>query len=197
MGLVEIAASITAALLVGALTRGAWRTYLLLALSVLAVYWFQPAIPLRSFDFWLPSLTLALVFLTWSVTAPPGAWRARQNQIALLIIVGMATFIDISRYLFSDPIFTTSTPRLTLYLAFLVVISMALLTMIWFSHRNTWGLSVIIVLLIVILIFLKTPVISLQTSIFLRTLTNRPIENALATDLRWLGFSYIAFRLIH
>jgi D-alanyl-lipoteichoic acid acyltransferase DltB (MBOAT superfamily) len=28
-------------------------------------------------------------------------------------------------------------------------------------------------------------------------LTNRPIENALATDLRWLGFSYIAFRLIH
>jgi D-alanyl-lipoteichoic acid acyltransferase DltB (MBOAT superfamily) len=31
----------------------------------------------------------------------------------------------------------------------------------------------------------------------LRTLANRPIENAAFTDLRWLGFSYIAFRLIH
>jgi D-alanyl-lipoteichoic acid acyltransferase DltB (MBOAT superfamily) len=28
-------------------------------------------------------------------------------------------------------------------------------------------------------------------------LTNRPIENTSALDLRWLGFSYIAFRLIH
>jgi len=28
-------------------------------------------------------------------------------------------------------------------------------------------------------------------------LTNRPIEHASALDLRWLGFSYIAFRLIH
>ena len=48
-----------AALLVGALARGALRIYFLLALSVLAVYWFQPVIPLRSFDFWLPSLSLA------------------------------------------------------------------------------------------------------------------------------------------
>jgi D-alanyl-lipoteichoic acid acyltransferase DltB (MBOAT superfamily) len=37
----------------------------------------------------------------------------------------------------------------------------------------------------------------LQTSIFFRALANRPVENASFTDLRWLGFSYIAFRLIH
>ena len=59
MGLVEIAVSVAAALLVGALTRGTWRTNLLLVLSVLGIYWLQPAIPLRSFDFWLPSFTLA------------------------------------------------------------------------------------------------------------------------------------------
>ena len=54
MGLTQIAASILTSILVGALTRGAWRTYSLLALSALAVYWFQPVVPLRSFDFWLP-----------------------------------------------------------------------------------------------------------------------------------------------
>ena len=32
---------------------------------------------------------------------------------------------------------------------------------------------------------------------FLRNLMHRPIDNASALDLRWLGFSYIAFRLIH
>ena len=69
MGLIQIGASILAALLIGALTRGPLRTYLLLAISVLAVYWFQPALPLRSFDFWLPSLSLALTILTWLITS--------------------------------------------------------------------------------------------------------------------------------
>jgi D-alanyl-lipoteichoic acid acyltransferase DltB (MBOAT superfamily) len=58
-------------------------------------------------------------------------------------------------------------------------------------------LSAVIILLIGILVILKTPALSLQTSIFLRTLTNRSVENASFTDLRWLGISYIAFRLIH
>ena len=197
MGLIEIAASIAAALLVGALTRGAWRTYLLLALSVFAVYWFQPAIPLRSFDFWLPSLTLAFVILTWSMTAPAGAWKSRENWIALAIIVAVITFIDLSRYIFPQPILSSSTPRFILFLAFLIAITLATFALTWFSGRFAWTLSAAILLLIAILLLLKSPTLSLQTSIFFRTLTNRPIENALPTDLRWLGFSYIAFRLIH
>jgi alginate O-acetyltransferase complex protein AlgI len=197
MGLIEIAASIAAAVLVGALTRGAWRTYLLLALSVFAVYWFQPAIPLRSFDFWLPSLTMALVILTWSTTAPAGAWKLRGNWIALTIIAAVVTFIDLSRYIFPQPIISSSTPRFILFVAFLIAITVAVYTLTWFSSRFAWTLSAAILLLIAILVLLKSPALSLQTSIFFRTLTNRPIENALPTDLRWLGFSYIAFRLIH
>ena len=115
MGLLQIGVSVLAALLVGAGTgvsvaRGAMRAYLLLALSVLAVYWFQPAIPLRSFDFWLPSISLALVVLTWFVTSQPEAWRARQNLSGLLIIVGLVTVIDLSRYVLPDPLFTATTP---------------------------------------------------------------------------------------
>ena len=82
MGLAQIGASILAALLVGALTRGARRTYSLLVLSVLAVYWFQPVVPLRSFDFWLPSLSLVFVILTWFITAQTDVWKFRQNLIA-------------------------------------------------------------------------------------------------------------------
>ncbi len=205
MGLIEIGVSITAVLLAGILpkmyrddvTRGAWRTYLLLGLSVLAVYWFQPAIPLRSFDFWLPSLTLALVILAWLITSQPGAWRGCSNLIALSIIAGVATLVELSRFL-PEPIITTSTPpQFIQYLFFAVVLAIFVGLFFWLSERSAWTLSAVIVLLIIILIILKSPTLSVQASIFFRTLTNRPIENALATDLRWLGFSYIAFRLIH
>src|SRR6185436_13317767 len=112
MGLLQIAASVLAALLVGVLTRtrGSARTYLLLASSVLAVYWFQPLLPLRSFDFWLPSLSLVFVILTWLITSQPGEWRTRQNIMGLCIIIGLVTFIDLSRYLLPDPIVTATTP---------------------------------------------------------------------------------------
>lgn len=198
MGLTQIAASILTSILVGVLTRGAWRTYSLLALSVLAVYWFQPVVPLRSFDFWLPSLSLAFVVLTWFLTSQPGAWKTRQNITGLLIIVGIVTLVDISRYISPQPILTgTTPPQFIQYLVFLAVILLVILSLTSLSRRFAWTLSLLTILLIAILVILKSPALSLQTSIFFRTLTDRPTETASALDLRWLGFSYIAFRLIH
>ena len=198
MGLFEIAVSFAAALLVGALARGAWRTFSLLILSVFAVYWMQPVVPLRSFDFWLPSLTLALLILTWFITSNPESWRAPQNLVALVVIVGIATIVELSRYFLPDPIFTATTPpQLVQYLIFAFILAITILFFTWISRRQAWTLTAAIGLLIAILVILKSPALSLQTSIFFRTLANRPVETALATDLRWLGFSYIAFRLIH
>ena len=198
MGLLQIGVSILAALLVGALTRGAARTYLLLALSVLAVYWFQPLLPLRSFDFWLPSLSLALVILVWFLTSQTDAWLARQNVYGLLTILGMVTIIDLTRYIFPDPLLTaTLPPRFGIFLIFVVALAIAILLITRISRAYKWILSIAIILLLTILLILKSPTLSLQTSIFIRELTNRSAENASPSDLRWLGFSYIAFRLIH
>ena len=198
MGLLEIGVSVLSALLVGLLTRGALRTYLLLALSVLAVYWFQPVLPLRSFDFWLPSLSLALVILVWFITSQTESWRSRENLYGLMIITGLVIILDLSRYLFPDPLFTaTIPPQLILFLAFVVLLAVVILIAAWLSRIHKWILSALIILLITILVILKSPTLSLQASIFLGGLTNRSAENASALDLRWLGFSYIAFRLIH
>jgi len=215
MGLLQIGASILTALLIGALTSAARRaaavrtrftqtarTYLLLVFSILAVYWFQPLVPLRSFDFWLPSLTLALVVLTWFITSSGGdrssSWRAPQNLIALLLIAGLPALIDLSRYFLPEPLFTAAPPpRFILFLFFVIVLAIAIPLISWLSGRFRWMLSAAIVFLIIVLIILKTPALSLQTSVFLRTLMSRSSENASFTDLRWLGFSYIAFRLIH
>jgi D-alanyl-lipoteichoic acid acyltransferase DltB (MBOAT superfamily) len=198
MGLTQIAASILTAILVGALTRGTRRTYSLLVLSLLAIYWFQPVVPLRSFDFWFPSLSIALVILTWFITSTAGAWKAKQNVIGLLIIVSVITLVDLTRYILPEPILTaTIPPNIIQYLVFLAIIVFTTLSFTYLSRRFAWTLSIAAVLLIAILVVLKTPALSLQTSIFFRALANRPTETASALDLRWFGFSYIAFRLIH
>ena len=200
MGLIQIGASILIALLIGTLTRAARnaRMYLLLAFSILAIYWFQALLPLRSFDFWLPSLSLALVVLTWLITSPPGVWRVRQNTIGFLIIIGSVTFIDLSRYVLPEPVLTATTPpQFFQYFVFAVIVGQIIFAFTWASRRSPWAITGTIILLIIILIVLKTPALSLQMSIFFRSLANRSIENASFTDLRWLGFSYIAFRLIH
>jgi D-alanyl-lipoteichoic acid acyltransferase DltB (MBOAT superfamily) len=198
MGLTQIAASILTSFLVGALTRGPRRIYSLLTLSALAVYWFQPALPLRSFDFWLPTLSLVFVVLTWLVTSQPGAWKARQNLTGLLILGGVVTFVDLSRYLFPKPVLTTTPPpQLIQYLMFLTAAALLLIALTAFSRRSLFAISLVITLLIALLIILKSPTLSLQTSILLRALSGRPTATASPLDLRWLGFSYIAFRIIH
>jgi D-alanyl-lipoteichoic acid acyltransferase DltB (MBOAT superfamily) len=198
MGLLQIGASILTALLVGILTRGAVRTYSLLALSVLAVYWFQPILPLRSFDFWLPSLSLELVILVWFINSPTDAWRAPQNVYGLLLIIGLATIVVLLRYIFPDPLFTaTLPPRFIIFLIFVIFLAVVIFLFARISRIYKWILSITIILLITILLILKSPILSIQTSLFLRELTHRSAENVSASDLRWLGFSYLAFRLIH
>jgi alginate O-acetyltransferase complex protein AlgI len=199
MGLIEIGISVAAALLVGALAHGPWRTTFLLLLSVVAVYWLQPVVPIRFFDFWLPSLTLSFVILTWLITSQADAWRRRQNLSALLLIVGVATVVELSRYFLPRPILTGTTPPSFLPYLFLTS-SLAVLLLLLFQlsrRRPSQTITFVIVLLITVLVILKTPAFSQQASIFFRMLANRSVDDTLATGLRWLGFSYIAFRLIH
>jgi D-alanyl-lipoteichoic acid acyltransferase DltB (MBOAT superfamily) len=153
---------------------------------------------LRSFDFWLPSLSLALTVLTWWITSPAGAWRSRSSLVGLSLVVGLGTLIELTRYFLPDPVLTaTLPPHFLPYLFFLVTVTGTTSLLVFCARRFAWMFSFAVVLLIAVLIVLKSPTLSLQASILFRTLANRPIENAAFTDLRWLGFSYIAFRLIH
>jgi prepilin signal peptidase PulO-like enzyme (type II secretory pathway) len=138
------------------------------------------------------------VILVWFITSQPDAWLARQNVYGLFIILGMVVLIDLTRYIFPDPLLTaTLPPRFGIVLIFIVAVAIAILIITRLSRAYTWIVSITIILLIVVLLILKSPQLSLQTSIFIRELTRRSAESASASDLRWLGFSYIAFRLIH
>ena len=64
-----------AALLFGWIFKERWRGWLMLIGSLLALYWLQPATPIRHLDFWLPTASLALTVLVWAITRPPAGDR--------------------------------------------------------------------------------------------------------------------------
>ena len=212
------------------LARPQWKGWLLYAASILAVYWLQPASPVRYLDFWLPTLTLALAVMGWALTRPvlvPGLPRPvlepglpRQGTLApppavpttlraslpaavvlavLMLMVGLTRFLDVTGL-----IIPSRPPAFEQVLAALGVVTGLALGLGALAGRTAagkkftagllWGA---VALLVLLLVLLKTPPLAAAVSVVLRGLMNQSSTLAAAGDLRWLGFSYVAFRLIH
>lgn len=202
MGLTQILAFIGLALLARLVFRSSWYArawgWLLLVTSALAIYWLQPATPIRNFDFYFPTATLIVAVLCWAVTAPLETRRARENWIAGGVLGGVLLLVALTRYLGPSGLLTASRPPQILPVVLLLVVAtVATLLLARFGRPGKIVLAVGVVGLIVIFLLLKTPALAQATANGLRAWMRQDPALAQATDLRWLGFSYIAFRLIH
>ena len=167
------------------LFRGQRITALLL-LSIVALYALQPP----GLELVLPVATLLLVVGVWWLITPSPAAEDRQT---LLWISGMAVIVPMLSVATRTSIvqaFATFPP-----LVVLGVSAVAVGTLIpehdeRLRHRLAWAF---IALIIVLLIILKTPALQLALTQTLPTAPDQPIP----FDWQWLGFSYIAFRLMH
>lgn len=175
--------------------RGKARTPLLAAASVLAIYWLQPLSAVRYLDFWLPTLTLALTAAGWYLTASPEQRSARRSRLILAALAGAVLLIAATRYLNpTDGILTAGRPPEL----WQVIIGLALIAgLVFVAARPSvslfWGVGLLVTLLVV----LKSPELARLVSAGLRGINQQNTALASALDLRWLGFSYVAFRLIH
>jgi D-alanyl-lipoteichoic acid acyltransferase DltB (MBOAT superfamily) len=167
----------------------------LFILSVLAVFYLQPAMPIRQMDFWLPVVSLGLTTIVWAATHGRLDRAAYIDAATLALIV---VCIALLRY--SEPlsaVVTRSRPPDIL----LVVMGLAIIAALAFgaSRANakpiTW--AVLVALLIGLLVVLKFEPLAQALSAAMRTAQSQDVSIASAFDVRWLGFSYIAFRLIH
>ena len=160
--------------------------------------------PLRNLDFWLPALSVGLTVLTWAATRPSQppndrsiiSWRAELP--AALLISGTLIAIGITRYTGAVCCLTATRPPPI----WQILLSVGLWTgLVWLvsrlKSRPGWVAWSLIGILLAFLVVLKSPFLSLKASILLRVLTGQSIQLAAASDLAWLGFSYLAFRLIH
>jgi D-alanyl-lipoteichoic acid acyltransferase DltB (MBOAT superfamily) len=194
---VVLIAAILAGVL-GILARGRWRMPLLLVVSALAVYALQPKLPIRYLDFWLPTLTLALAALSWVLTTPRAQRVWKDNWLAVTILVGVSLAMGLTRYLnISLPIPVSRPPAVqSLLLVEGIVLVLALL-LARFTLPGPAALKTSIVLLILALVAMKIPSVAQQISIALRSLSGQSTAAVVVLDFRWLGFSYIVFRLLH
>ncbi|MEJ5223929.1 MAG: MBOAT family O-acyltransferase, partial [Anaerolineales bacterium] len=197
MSILETLILVGLCLLVWGAGRGRARVYLLLALSVGVIFWLQPPLPIRNLDFYLPLLTLALTVTGWLLTAPAEQRTWRTMLPALGVMGGVVLLLAGSRIVGLDSyLLPARPPRLEVTLVALGMVMLLLLL----AHRLAGGrvaLIAAIVVLIALLVVIKSPLLTTQVSQGLRLLTGQAASAAAGLDIRWLGFSYVAFRLIH
>ena len=166
--------------------------------SLLALYWLQPSTPIRNLDFWLPTASIALTLLAWAVTAPAEGRTLPQILPGLLAILVVPPLIAAARYL--GPLCCLNPSRPPQMLPVLVVcaaIAVLFLAIYLLLPNQPWLPWVGILLILFLFILLKSPALARLTSAWLRGASGQPVELASALDLPWLGFSFLAFRLLH
>jgi alginate O-acetyltransferase complex protein AlgI len=194
------------------------RHWLMLVGSVLAIYWLQPLTPIRYLDFWLPTATLALTAWVWAATrqpasqppapsaappaspaapqAAPGA-EARANLVTGIVVSLLVLLVGLLRYL--GPVCCVTPARPPDVLSVIAGLGLAVsVTALLLRARPGPALLMAAVLgLVALLLVLKTEPLGQAASAGLRLAAGQSPGLASAADLRWLGFSYVAFRLIH
>ena len=187
------------------------RKPLMLIFSVGVIFWLQPALPIRGLDFWLPVATLLVVALGWLITSSNEERDQRNNLIGASLITGTVFLVALTRYLSLTGLITPSRPPQFLIVVLVLTASSLgtfLLCRLLASKRLPiqtsrepkhvgilFGITTLFILLIFVL--LKMPILTQWASALLREWSGQSRELASAFDIRWLGFSYIAFRLIH
>ena len=198
MTLAYILVFVVVAAVLGMATRKQGRVPVLLATSALAVYALQPALPVRGLDFWLPTLTLGLTVLGWVLTTPREQRLWRDNWRAAAILGGIVLALGLTRYLgLSIPLTASNPPQMPQILLILSIIALAGYLLWHFSKTGKLLLSAASISIILIFVILKVPALSEWVSQVLRGWNGQSTLLASPLDLRWLGFSYIAFRLLH
>ena len=209
MSLIQILIFATAALLYGLLLKGRGRGWFMLVASVLALYWLQPSTPIRNLDFWLPTASLALAVFVWAATSPQDHPATRlPDYLTILVIVGLIVAISLNRYIDYCCLTPTRPPDILRVLIALVILASLMFVASRFrnnQHRPhpAFGgayaqrCGLLITILILLFICLKFDPLAQTFSAALRALNGQSVAQASALDIRWLGFSYLAFRLIH
>jgi alginate O-acetyltransferase complex protein AlgI len=195
MNLLQIAALLTAALVIGRLRAG--RKLALLGVSVAALFWLQPPQTVASLGFWIPYATLAILILSWILTSATGATMERGSWHALAIMAGIVLLVEASRNL-PVSLGLSVVPPVAWILAAITVLlaTLAALAWVWKDARRAL-LAVLAGCIVLIFVVLKTPGLANLTISGARTLVTGVVRPPGDSPVAWLGFSYIAFRLLH
>jgi D-alanyl-lipoteichoic acid acyltransferase DltB (MBOAT superfamily) len=112
------------------------------------------------------------------------------------ILLGVVLLVALTRLVSLQGILTASRPPQFYQVALALLLALGL---VWLTFLLAGGRAVGggIVVLLVLLVVLKLPALAQLVAAGLRVVMQQDPGKALPGDLRWLGYSYIAFRLVH
>jgi D-alanyl-lipoteichoic acid acyltransferase DltB (MBOAT superfamily) len=180
------------------LPRG--RTLAIAAVSAFGLFWLaSPDAVIPALPFLLQTLTLLITILVWFVVTPKEERRLRQEWPAFVVIAGavlLAVLVQHSRFEQVLAIPTLALPYTVVILAAFAVL-IALVSILSRFERALMGLAA--VAMILIFIVLKSPALTHAFFTFVTSIRGRTLEPdpSKPLTLAWLGYSYIAFRLLH
>ncbi len=200
LGFTAFAAAFTAAfaLPIGLLRRESLRGWILMGACVIAIYWLQPSTPIRHLDFWLPTASLGLTVLVWTATLPALPEDRNSTYLAGALIAALILAIGLTRY--SGPFCCLLPSRPPDVLAIAIAlggIATCAVSSTRLASGRLWPAAAWGILILALFIGLKTAPLSQAASAWLRVLAGQSAALANPVDIRWLGFSYLAFRLLH
>src|SRR5579871_1366008 len=101
MTLLNIAVFIVGAFVFTLAIPSRWRGIALLIASITAIYWMQPALPLRPLDFILPTATLILGVVGWLLTRQE-ADISHDNVITLIVMIAVVLALALASLIASN-----------------------------------------------------------------------------------------------
>ncbi len=166
-------------------------------LSIVAIYILQPALPIRYLDFWLPTTALLLTILVWITIQPTGIQSLRKNLPGLLLSILVVVAFAGLRYINWDRFLLPSSPPPISGIFFLLILFASIGLLANQIRNRSILLGAFLALIILVFVVIKTPFLAGFASSTFRALNQQAVDLASPLDIRWLGFSYLAFRLLH
>lgn len=216
-----------AAVLYAAVVPARWRPWAVLLGSIIALFWLQPPLAPRYADFLLPSASIALAVAGWWLSRPPRRAfmtpapvpvteqsdspaneddipvprvYVRDDWFTLLVVLTAILALSLFRYVGADFRLTASRPPSPLFVGVTAIEVGLVFTAAALILRRLPQKAVLngaIVAMVGLFILVKWPPASSAIAGWWRGLTGQDVTLAATTDLAWLGFSYVAFRIIH
>ena len=196
MSISQILILAAVAVIIGFLPRG--RTLVLAGASTFILFWLaQPDTVLPSLPFWLQIFTVFIVILVWWITASPEKRRLRDQWPALVVLAGVILLATLVNRLPVERVLLISTVNPVIVLGAFLVFGVLLFILNGTARFNrVWAALGLLILLFVFLI-IKSPALTAQLVDLLSSLRGRDITPDASLTLVWLGYSYLAFRLLH
>jgi len=193
MSVLQVLILACVAILVNQLHKG--RSFVLLGVSALVIYWIQPVQDSITLTFWIPTFTLMLTVIFWLITSTLEVRSWKQNWGAVLVLLGVVILVDLNRYFQITSLFIADTPRVQLVLV--ALLGFAIVSFLLSRVKKFLAIVFVVATLglVAMLVLLKIP--SALTTLIETVISLRGKDAGEASVISWLGFSYVAFRLMH